>query len=339
MSYLLQIIYHGRNNMKKIYSLILINFIFIGSIFSTPTIKGDFTLSNSLNFDNNFDTTFSSSPELNLYLNSSSNNVKYTIKNSIKYLNDSELKNATNFVEQAYLKFRIPYKDNYLIFNFGKTPLDIGGDWVFNSGTPFNSYIDYITLTKAQNPWIASVKHKLYQNDKFQSLNLEIIAKLPVEYSDKKIGGRLTYDINNQKFGTLETSILTNKSESIISGGINGTLYFDYGIYGKIDLQEFNDFEGSIYLLKLIDDYTIKLEALYDNELPTYFFLSTLSYNLNPKTNINGNLKSIYANSQWTLTPSIYLNQNIVQGLDSTLSYVYSKEKKHFISFSITHKF
>ncbi len=325
--------------MKKINLIILLSLILITKLFSAPTIKGDFSLLSSVSFDDNLNTTIMSSSELNILLNSKSNNVIYNVKDSLIFnnlpLNQNDI---TNTIEQAYLKFRIPFKENYLIFNFGKTPLDIGGDWIFNSGTPFET-INLATLEEAPNPWIASVKHKLYQNENFESLNIELIAKLPVEDTDTKIGSRLSYDINNEYFGTLETSFLTDSVESILSGGYSGTLYFDYGIYGKVDLQDLNDFEASLYLLKLIDDYTFKFEALYDNEVNTYVFLPTLSYNIDSKSTISIALNSANINNDWTLIPTVILNQNIVQGLDFTLNYLYSTMENHNISFTISHKF
>ncbi|MGD1821321.1 MAG: hypothetical protein ACPKM0_00985 [Pleomorphochaeta sp.] len=320
--------------MKKLISILFISILFINNIFSSPTIKGDFSLYSYLNFDNEFNSTLTSTSEINLYLNSSSNNVKYTLKDNILITTST-----SNNIEQAYLKFRIPYKENYLIFNFGKIPLDIGGDWTFNSGTPFETYENLSTLEEADNPWIASINTKLYKNDNFQSLNFELIAKLPIEEDDAKIGGRLYYDINNEHFGTIETSFLTDYSESILCGGLNGTLYFDYGIYAKVDIQNPEDFETSIYLLKLIEDYTMKFEALYDNESTTFYILPTLSYNLSQKSVAYISLPSIYDTQSWTLTPTIYLNQNIVQGLDFTLSYYYSESVNHTLAFSVTHNF
>lgn len=335
--------------MKKISLIILSSLFLINCLYSSPSIKGDFSLNSYVNIDNNFDITMDSNAEINLFLNSSSNNVKYTIKNSTLLFYQASSAPTTapitsiNTFEQAYLKFRIPYKESYLIFNFGKTPLDIGGDWLFNSGTPFETYSTFdpstLTLVEAPNPWIASVKHKLFQNENFESLNIELIAKLPIEDDDSKIGGRLTYDINNNHFGTIETSLLTDKSESILSGGYSGTLYFDYGIYGKIDLQDIDDYEASFYLLKLIEDYTIKFEALYDNEASTYILLPSFSYNIDSKSTASLALNAARISDSWTLIPTVSLNQNIVQGLDFTLNYYYTTVLKHTLGLTITHKF
>jgi len=322
--------------MKKISFIIICSLLFIANLQSSPSIKGDFSLLSNINIDDNFNTNITSSSELNFILNSKSNNIIYTVKDSLIF---NDLTNdITNTIEQAYLKFRIPYKENYLIFNFGKTPLDIGGDWIFNSGTPFET-IDITTLQEKDNPWIASVKYKLYESENYESLNLELIAKLPVEDTDLKIGGRLSYEINNEYFGTLETSFLTDKTESIISGGYSGTLYFDYGIYGKVDLQDFHDYEASFYLLKLIEDYTLKFEALYDNEILTYILLPTFSYNLDSKSTTSISLNAANINNNWTFMPTVSLNQNIVQGLDFTLNYLYSSTLNHNLSFTVSHKF
>lgn len=327
--------------MKKTISIILFTLISISSIFSEPTIKGDFSLYSLLNINKDFDYLFNSASEINLFLNSSSNNVKYTIKESIYYDNG---KNLVQDLEQAYLKFRIPYNDSFIVFNFGKTPLDIGGDWYFNSGTPFDTYSNYSSLSltslpEINNPWIASINTKLYENDNFERLNLELIAKLPVEDSDKKIGGRLYYDINNAKFGTIETSFLTNSSKSIISGGLNGTLFFDFGLYAKTDLQNLNNFEISLYLLKILENYTFKFEAMYNNNEKIFILLPTFSYNITSKSNIQINATSAYNNSSWTIVPTLSLNQNIVQGLDFILAYSYLNQNGHNLLFSVTHKF
>lgn len=312
--------------MKKIL-LLTLSFLIMGFAFASPNIQGDFSLNGNINFDNNFETTFTNDATLNLFLLSKSNNVKYTIKNNIKIDSNEDISNE---IEQAYLQFRIPYKDNYLTFNMGKTPLDIGGDWVYNSGTPFTN-----------NPWIASIKTKLYQREDFSSLNLEFIAKLPIQDVDKKIGARFTYDVNNIYFGTFETTFLTDKTESILCGGFNGTLFFDYGIYGKTDLQDINNFEMSLYLLKITSVSIFKFEMAYFNVYNSLNILPTVAYNINSKATLSFGLNTKIATNNYSieLTPLSIFSYNIVQGLDFQTQYSYSKDTNNNITMTITHKF
>jgi len=312
--------------MKKTL-LLTLSFLIMGLAFASPNIQGDFSLNGNLNFDENFDTTITNDATINLFLLSKSNNVKYTIKNST--IIDSN-ESISNEIEQAYLLFRVPYKDNYLTFNFGKTPLDIGGDWIYNSGTPFT-----------KNPWIASIKTKLYQREDFSSLNLEFIAKLPIQDDDKKIGARFTYDVNNKYFGTFETTFLTDKTESILCGGFNGTLFFDYGIYGKTDLQNINNFEMSLYLLKITSSSSFKFKMAYFNVINSLNILPTLSYNINSKATISFGLNTKITTNSYSLelTPLSIFSYNIVQGLDFQTQYSYSKDTNNNIKMSITHKF
>lgn len=329
--------------MKKIYFL-LISSLFMSSIFATTTIKGETSLSSGLYFDSSFNTTDFSEASIDLYLLSKSNDVKYTIKSSLDFIYPST-SNSTDIsayiqdtIEQAYLQFRVPYKENYLTFNFGKTPLDIGGDWVFNSGTPFN-YEKTSIFDEVTNPWIASVKTKLFELKDFQSINLELIEKLPLEDGDTKIGGRLTYDINNSNFGTVETSFLTNTSSSILSGGFNGNYFFDYGIYGKIDLQNISDFESSIFLLKTYPEFTYRFEALYTNDDETLHLLPTISYAIDTKSNLSVSIYTTLIDEDFELSPYILYQFNILQGLDISAYYFYSSITNHLISATITHKF
>jgi hypothetical protein len=335
--------------MKKIFLSIIALLIITNTIFATTTIKGDFSLSELVNIDDSFNTTNFSFANLNLFLNSSSNNVKYTVKGTVNYYydiitNPSQPKYNTSFeISQAYLKFRIPFNNNYLTFNFGKTPLDIGGDWQFNSGTPFDTTYSTSLLTNTSdnnNPWIASAKTRLFDLKDFKSLNLELLFKFPFEDSDTKAGARITYDVNSASFGTFETSFLTDNSETILAGGFNGTLFFDYGLYAKNDLQDLNNFEASFYLLKIFSDYTFKFEGLYENEIDTYTILPSISYAINAKNSISFMAITIYnETTDWMLSPVISFTQNIVQGLDFNFVYSYSKATKNSLAFNITHKF
>ncbi len=320
--------------MKKIISLCLVLTIAMASSFSTTTIKGDFSLTGELYLDSDFNASESSTSTIDLFLLSKSNNVKYTIKNSTDITTDSEIENT---IEQAYLQFRTPYKENYLTFSFGKIPLDIGGDWIFNSGTPFE-YDSKSIFDEVENPWIASVKTKLYETEDYKSINFEAIAKLPLEDGDSKVGGRLTYDINNDYFGTVETSFLTDYSSSILSGGFNGNYFFDYGIYAKTDLQEIEDFEASIYLLKLYPSFTYKFEALYTNDDQTLYLLPTVSYVIDNKSSLSASLYTTYSDGDFDLNPYILYNFNILQGLDISAYYIYYSNT-HNLSATITHKF
>jgi len=321
--------------MKKIFSLCFILLI-MGSAFAEPSIQGDFSLNGNLFIDNSLDTNVSSNALINLYLSSKSNNVKYTIKNATTIASTTDV---TNDIEQAYIQFRIPYKENYLIFTMGKTPLDIGSDGLINSGTPF--YINYSSFPSIiqTNPWIASMKVKLLQLPDFKSINMELILKLPVEDTDSKAGTRLTFDVNNKYFGTLEASFLSDLTQSILSGGINGTLFFDYGIYAKTDLQNVKNFEASLFLLKIISDYSFKFEALYNNSSKSLNLLPSLTMNINTKVSSAFILSTTYINKSFTLMPMLSINLNIVQGLDAKVIYTYSKTIKHRLSASISHKF
>jgi len=317
----------------------------MGSIFATTSIKGAYSLTGGLYLDSSFNTTETSSSSIDLYLLSRSNDVKYTIKSSLDFYYPSTEDGDTTVeeyiqdsIEQAYLQFRVPYKENYLTFNFGKTPLDIGGDWLFNSGTPFD-YDKTSIFDDVTNPWIASVKTKLFELEDFQSINLEVIAKLPIEDGDSKIGGRLTYDINNSNFGTLESSFLTNYSSSILSGGINGNYFFDYGIYGKIDLQDHSDFESSIYLLKIYPKITYKFEALYTNDDETLYLFPTISFTIDTKSSLSTALFTTLNDGDFELSPYISYQFNILQGLDISATYFYSTDTEHLIFATITHKF
>lgn len=320
--------------MKKIISLCLVLTIAIASLFATTTIKGDFSLTGELYLDSDFNISESSTSTIDLFLLSKSNNVKYTIKNSTDITTESDIENT---IEQAYLQFRTPYKENYLTFSFGKIPLDIGGDWYFNSGTPFD-YDKTSIFDEVDNPWIASVKTKLYETEDYKSINFEAIAQLPLEDGDSKIGGRLTYDINDDYFGTVETSFLTDYSSSVLSGGFNGNYFFDYGIYAKADLQELDDFEASIYLLKIYPSFTYKVEALYTNDDETLYIFPTVSYIANSKTTLSASLFTTFIDGDFNFSPYITYSFNILQGLDISAYYIYYSNN-HNLSATITHKF
>lgn len=313
--------------MKKLITPILILFTIV-SLSASTTIKGDFSLNGTLNLDESFNYSIDSSANMNLYLFSKSNNVRYTIKNNTTI----SISDTTNKFEQAYLQFRNPYKENHLTFTFGKTPLDIGSFTEFNSGTPFN-IID-------GNPWIASVKAKLFELKDFQSINLELIAKLPLEDGDTKVGSRITYDINNYYFGTMEATFLSDFNDSILCGGINGNLFFDYGVYGKADLQDLNNFETSTYLLKMYPKFTYKVEAIYINSVKSLSLLSSISYIIDTKSSLTLSSLNLFEKDNWRISPSILFNFNILQGLDFSINYSYmSKTKINSLTAIVTHKF
>lgn len=312
--------------MKKILSLIILCLTTFSLL--AADISGNFTLNDTILYMNN-DFSNIAKYNLNLKLNGSTNNVKF--------YSEANISTAQVFdLNKAYIKYRLPYQDRYIPFSIGKAPFSLGGGLILNAGNIlFESQNSEIPTT-----WLVQGSIPFYENEDFQTLNLGLFATLPIDGETNRIGGRLTYEINNDYFENIEVNVLYSSLKTLISTGLKGSLYFDYGLYGRFDTSDIKKTEVSMFLIKVYNKLSINFEGLYKIEENKFVSTATISYQLSDKikTSLNyNNLKT----PQGYNNNIIFTNQfTLVQGLSFATGITYIFEQKiTSLTFNMEFKF
>lgn len=280
--------------MKKIILLILL-IISTSTLYAEPYFSGELTLTDTVKLSNASDLKIDNSSTANITLNMdvTSNGVKFYFEEVL--FDDGTKEKLDQSLNKAYLKYRLPYKDNYMNFQIGKSYYSMGGGLIYNAGNPMleNSFATSLTTSMIPTFWNGAITLPIYQGEDFDTLYLGFNGVLPIEDDSSKIGTFLNYEIGNKYFDNMEIYLLTNLDSTMLSFGYDGTLYFDYGVYGKVDLQDTNYFDISVFLTKVYDKLTFNLEALYQNNTSLYngvdkvlFATPTLSYAASDKLSL-----------------------------------------------------
>jgi hypothetical protein len=313
--------------MKKIILLILL-IISTSVLYAEPYISGELTLSDTVNLSkaSDYEIDNSAAAYLTLDMDVTSNGVKFYFEELL--FNDGSKEKLDQTLNKAYLKYRLPYKDSYMNFQIGKSYYSMGGGLIYNAGNPMleNSFATSLPTSMIPTFWNGAITLPVYQGEDFDTLYLGFNGVLPIEDDSSKIGTFLNYEIGNKYFDNMEISVLTDLSSTMLSFGYDGTLYFDYGLYGKVDLQDTDYFDISMFLTKVYDKLTFNLEALYQNNTSYYdgvdrvlFATPTLSYAASDKLSLvlsNTTTVSFDDDVEYSniLSGSLYFS--IVQGFD-----------------------
>lgn len=315
--------------MKKTIVLLLV-LLSTTALYSEPYFSGELTLVDTTTLFRVSDLNINNNAKANIKLNMDvkSNGVKFYLEGLLNnYVNNKSLKPLLN---KAYIKYRLPYKESYMNFQIGKSYYAMGGGLIYNAGNPMLDD-SYALSTSSTIPtfWNGVITLPLYQGDDFDTLYLGFFGVLPIEDDSSKAGAFFNYEIGNKYFDNMELSILTDLDSTKLCFGYDGTLYFDYGIYGKIDLQSTDDFDFSLFLTKVYDKLTFNCEALYKNESNLLQSTPTLSYAASDKLSVSVSyLSTVAFNDEvsYSNTLSGTLTFSIVQGFK-----VYSAINSSFI--------
>lgn len=320
-------------------------------LYSDPYISGEFYLYDTVTLSDASELSLINSAQayLKLDMNVNSNGVKFYFEEIFDNYTD-ESGDITATLNKAYLKYRLPYKENYMNLQLGKSYYSMGGGSLYNAGNSLlkDSTGVYILPTN----WNAVLDIPVYETSDYRTMHLGFIAVLPIEDDSSSIGSFVNYEIGNEYFDTVEMNFITDLSSTPLSFGYNGTLYFDYGLYFKTNLQDIERFDTSLFLIKVYDKTTLNVESLYQNKSTNFNYVDrrllyvtpTLSYAFDDKTTIsasNVTLLTLDEISDSINTLTLSLTYSIVQGFDlSTSIYTYfMKENLIGLAFSSQYDF
>ncbi|MGH4037384.1 MAG: hypothetical protein ACRQFF_05995 [Sphaerochaeta sp.] len=336
--------------MKKII-IIAVMLAVSMQLYSDPYISGEFYLYDTVTLSDASELSLINSAQayLKLDMNVNSNGVKFYFEEIFDNYTD-ESGDITATLNKAYLKYRLPYKENYMNLQLGKSYYSMGGGSLYNAGNSLlkDSTGVYILPTN----WNAVLDIPVYETSDYRTMHLGFIAVLPIEDDSSSIGSFVNYEIGNEYFDTVEMNFITDLSSTPLSFGYNGTLYFDYGLYFKTNLQDIERFDTSLFLIKVYDKTTLNVESLYQNKSTNFNYVDrrllyvtpTLSYAFDDKTTIsasNVTLLTLDEISDSINTLTLSLTYSIVQGFDlSTSIYTYfMKENLIGLAFSSQYDF
>lgn len=326
--------------MKKTIILLLLLVSTVG-LYADPYFSGELSLIDtavlSKDASDDYKVDNSAIAKLKLNMDVQSNGVKFYFEEIVSNYIDNGT-TATIFTDleyilnKAYIKYRIPYKDNFINFQVGKSYYALGGGLVYNAGNPMieNSFA---TNNVGEIPtfWNFVSTIPLYEGEDFDTLYLGLMAVLPIENDESKIGTFLNYEVGNKYFDNFELAILSDFDVTRLTFGFNGTLYVDYGINANIDLQDTEDFNANIFLTKVYDKLTLNLEALYANKTDTLYATPEITYASSDKLSLSlsGQTVAVFNNgNSFTNTLAGTVTFSIVQGFEvySSLSTSFKKE-------------
>lgn len=334
--------------MKKII-IIAVMLAVSMQLYSDPYISGEFYLSDTATLSDASELSLTNSAQayVKLDMNVNSNGVKFYFEEIFDNYTD-ESDDISTTLNKAYLKYRLPYKENYMNMQLGKSYYSMGGGSLYNAG---NSLLkDSTGVYVLPTNWNAVLDIPVYETSDYRTMHLGFIAVLPIEDDSSSIGSFVNYEIGNEYFDTVEMNFMTDLSSTPISFGYNGTLYFDYGLYFKADLQDIERFDTSLFLIKVYDKTTLNVESLYQNKSTNdsyadrrlLYVTPTLSYSLDDKTSLtasNVTLLTLDDISDSTDTLSLSLSYSIVQGFDLSTSISTSFIEENLISIAFSSQY
>jgi hypothetical protein len=246
----------------------------ITSLYSEPSFTGKMELYNttSLAREEESDATTSNTASALLTFDMA------TLSNGVKFYGEllvepktmeTDLSNVTFTLHKAYVKYRIPYKESYLNFQGGKSYYDMGGGLVYNAGNSFIEDSAKASSTALPTRWIVAAQIPLYTSPEYHTLFVGPLVALPLEDEETGVGAFMNYGIRSQAIDAIEMNLLYEENQSTLSFGYNGTLFFDYGLYAKVDFSHPTSFDISCFASKMQDKMTYYIEALYQNESET----------------------------------------------------------------------
>lgn len=333
--------------MKKIFSLLFIILI-TTSLYADPYFSGELVLADKINLSRNIDTynlDNTANAKLRLNMDVKSNGVKFYLEGLIYNL--PKAKNLNYTLNKAYIKYRLPYKDSYINFQVGKSYYSMGGGLIYNAGNPIIK--DSSLVSALPTVWNAVATLPLYQGENYDTLYIGFLGIIPLEESSSKAGAFLNYEINNKYFDNIEISVLSDLSSTKLCFGYDGTLYFDYGVYGKLDLQNLENFDFTVFLTKVYDKLTFNCESLYQNKKnqtsnKVLYATPTISYAATDKLSLSlSNTTTITFQDELTILNALSgtVKFSIVQGFDiySTLSSEFKTSNFASLTFGTNYKF
>lgn len=337
----------------KIKKLIAISIFALLSlnISSEPYIGGKMQI-NDINTLSNTTDSYNianwASFNLMLDMNVTSNGVKFYSKGL--FSGTGSTSSISSELTKAYVKYRIPYRDNYINFQVGKSYYSLGGGLIYNAGNPIfenNLSFDETKTYVIQTNWNAVATLPLEKNENY-SLYLGIISLLPIEDTKIGAGGFLDFEIGNKYFDNFEISLFAREDENLLTLGYKGTLYFDYGIFANINLYDTKDFNISLFATKIYDKLTFNIESLYENQNETtnkaLLMTPSISYQVDDKLclTITNSMTAIY-NNELSIENLFVgsLSYSIVQGFTfgSSLGTKFNKDYLAILGFSMEFKF
>lgn len=299
-------------NIKKIILISLFTLLSF-SLSAEPYISGKLLINDTSTISKSIDTidiNELANAALTLDMSVKSNGVKFYSQGVFSATNKN---NISANLSKAYIKYRIPNKDNYINFQIGKSYYSLGGGLIYNAGNPLydTNYAKNLSLI-VPNKWSAITIFPLNQSD-YYNLYLGTIYLIPLENNGSGGGLFLNLEIGNTYFDNVEVSFVARDNKSLLTFGYKGALYFDYGIFSNIDFNNTEDFNISLFATKIYDKVTFNIEALYENKNNHSFNISpSIIYQIDDKIGLN-----------LTNTTSIsYLNKLIINNtFVGTLSY------------------
>ncbi len=326
--------------IKRI-TIILALIIWTTTLSAAPYISGELSLYDSvtINDSNELNETVYSS--LILDMNTTSNGVKFYSEGVFIATSNSELNALLN---KAYVKYRLPYNDGYMNFQVGKSYYSMGGGLIYNAGNPFlkdNRSVDEST-SLIPTSWNAVFSIPLEVDDYYDNLFLSFISTFPLQDDERGLGTLLNLEVGDKNFDNIEISIFAREDELILTSGLKGALYFDYGIFANIDLLDTENFNISLFATKIIDDFTYNVESLYENINQNLEIVPSISYQIDDKS--TASISSLLAfnfessfNYSNTLTAAY--SYSIVQGFSFAASLASSFSEDNLVTLGVSMEF
>lgn len=246
----------------------------ITSLYSEPSFTGKMELYNTttLAMEEEDDATASNSASalLTFDMATQTNGVKFYGELLLEpETMDTNLSNVTFTLNKAYVKYRIPYKESYLNFQGGKSYYDMGGGLVYNAGNSFIEDSSQASSTARPTRWIVVAEIPLYTSPSYHTVFVGPLFALPLEDEETGVGAFINYEIGSQAIDAIEMNLLYEENKSTLSFGYNGTHFFDYGMYAKVDFSHPSSFDVSFFASKMQNKMTYYIETLYQNESET----------------------------------------------------------------------
>ncbi|MDD4083641.1 MAG: hypothetical protein PHD05_09695, partial [Sphaerochaetaceae bacterium] len=147
-------------------------------------------------------------------------------------------------------------------------------------------------------------------------------------------GGRLVFEFGKVLVDSVEIGgIVEEDGDITLYSGLNGNLYFDYGLYTNFDPLKFEEFEVSLYLFKYYGKLNLRLEGFYQKENSSLYF--SAGYLINDKLSLN--LESLVEESFYNI--ALGLSYSVVQGLNTSVKLMKDLTNDFTVVFSLDHSF
>ncbi|MFA7108803.1 MAG: hypothetical protein WC162_06630 [Sphaerochaetaceae bacterium] len=306
---------------RKLIFIIVLLLISIGGGFCSMNLSGKEGLSLSeIYYNGNWSTTSDANLTFNLDYNTAG------VKSYFQYdLSISEKEYEDN-LSKAYIKFRLPFGENYITFNAGKTNLSWGGGFAFNAGNPY--FNKYLTILSAYIPLSLNF-------DNGHLIYFESFVTPPLLKSETFTGGgRMIFEFGKVLVDSFEIGgVLGETGDFTFYGGLNGNLYFDYGLYTNFSLFSFEDVEFSGYVLKYFGKFNFMAEGNYENDLIS--LILTGGYQIGEKLGLSCEVFLAKVGSYTALG----LSYPIIQGLNAKVKLMRDTLNNYTVVFNLEHSF